>query len=104
MDFFIPNTHESSITRDSLTWSFKQPLIPGNPPGASFLHEVQDSTEPKCRVSRDHFQLGHHLLQDLSRVEGERILGQTDLLVGMTQLDLQGRRRGRWRGGKENKS
>lgn len=78
------NTHQSSIREDSLTWSLKQPLIPSNPFGATFLHRVQYSTKPQCCVSWHHLQLSDHLLQNLPWVEGEGVLGKTDLLVCMT--------------------
>ena len=73
---------------NGLTRSLKQPFVSCDPLGSSFLDEIQYRTKTQCSVGRNDLQLGHYLLQDLTREEGEWVLGQTDLLVRVTQLDL----------------
>ena len=87
-------THPARLTR-----SLKEPLVSCDPLGASFLDEVQHCPQAEGSVGRDNLQLCHHLLEDLSRVEGEGVLGQTDFLVSMAQLDLE--RKGGRGGGEE---
>ena len=75
------------------TWSFKEPLISSHSLCPIIFLEVQDGPQPQSGVGGDHLELGDHLLQNLSRVEGKRLLGETDLLVGMAKLNLKTNKR-----------
>lgn len=91
------------------TWTFKQPLVSSDPLHASIVLEVQQGLEAQGRVWVHDQQRGHvletHTGQNpgppgsvqqnhtdlphlLSGVQGERVLGQADLLVGVPQLGL----------------
>ena len=61
---------------DSLTWSFKQPFIPCDSLLSRGIFKVQNWADPQGRVCLNHLERSNWLLQYLTRVQGERLLGQ----------------------------
>ena len=83
------HTHHDIIHTHMPTWSFKEPLVSSHFLCPVVFLKVKDSPEPQSSVGGDNLELGDHLLQDLSRVEGKWLLSETDLLVGVAKLNLK---------------
>ena len=75
------------------TWSFKEPLVSSHSLCPVVFLEVKYGPEPQSGVGGDHLELGDHLLQDLTRIEGKRLLSETDLLVAFQGKTAHGQRR-----------
>ena len=80
------HTHTHTHTH---TWSLKEPLISSNSLCSVVLLEVQHGPQPQRGVGGDHLELGDHLFQYLTRIEGEWLLSETYLLVSVAKLDLK---------------